>query len=398
MFYTHDSSIGGGYIKNSNDIEEWHPYSWRSFVAEQQPHYNDYAGLESVTSILKNSSNLVSYHDVIQLKNSLSNLECENGFFLQMGDCAESFIDITEENIRSIELMFSEMESTLLTKKGRVLKIGRIAGQFAKPRSHNFEEFNGTWIPVYRGDMINSIEPLKKARMHCPYRMIDAYKNSFKALSILDSSIYVSHEALVLEYESALTRKLHNEYMTTSAHFLWIGNRTRFLGSAHLEYMRGVANPVGLKIDRFVDAGIFVKLIKFLNPANLSGRVVIICRFGCENIEKILPNLIKAVNTESLNVNWVCDPMHGNTLYSTLGKKFRIIESIIRELQMFFSICSKENIYPSGVHLEVTAQNVMECFDKESTISLDRYFSYCDPRLNYSQSLRVIDFITRELI
>ncbi len=403
----------------------WTPDSWTSKPIVQVPEYPDPAALEAVTADLRNFPPLVFIKEVQDLKTKLADVAAGNGFLLQGGDCAESFKEHKTDYIRDYFQLFLQM-ALILTFAGnsQVVKVGRVAGQFAKPRSSNVEKQGGVELPSYRGDIVNGPEFTPEARIPDPQRQLQAYRQSAATLNFLralldggyasldnahrwelkfmegtpvearydaladeikrtvevnrllgmsaentlalrTTSFYTSHEALLLSYEQALTRRdellSSGAYVATSGHMLWIGDRTRQPDGAHVEYCRGIVNPIGLKCGPSLEADELLRLIDILNPSNEPGRLTLIGRFGAGKIDKHLPKLIRAVQKAGRTVVWECDPMHGNTVTAATGYKTRPFDSIVSEVEQFFAIHRAEGSYAGGVHVEMTGQNVTEC-------------------------------------
>ena len=282
---------------------------------------------------------------------------------------------------------------------GEVIKIGRMAGQYAKPRSNKFETINGTTLPVYRGDIINSIEFTSKARKPNPELMLKVFNKSFETIKTIknaDNNFYTSHEALLLDYEESLIRQKDNIVYLSSTHFPWVGDRTRNSNSAHIEFLKGIANPISIKCGMNTNLDDLVKIINILNPKNEAGKISLTIRMGNKNINKFFPILIDTILKNKLNVLWISDPMHGNGKIVN-GKKTRYLLDIEDEINNFFSICKNNNIYPSGVHFEMTGKNITECIGlsvNESNLD-QNYKTLCDPRLNAEQSLYLIKKISK---
>ena len=388
---------------------------------------------------------LVFSGEIENLRKRLKKIANGEGFLLQGGSCAESFADSTGKNIRD-DLKVTLQMSFLINSLGekQILRVGRIAGQFAKPRSSDFENINGEQIYSYRGDMVNDSAKLKKARTPNPERMLSGYFYSASTLNLLrgfveggfaslesvskwipktkseirskieniqktlhllfnlhkiktnqsDFQYFTSHEALLLDYEEAMIRKSSavkkNCWYGCSAHLLWIGDRTRESDGAHIELLRGIRNPIGIKVGPNYEIKDLIKTIKTLNKDNEDDKIVLIIRMGVKNIEKLFPPLIKEVKKQKLNVIWISDPMHANTFQ--LGEhKTRAVDDIKKELTLFFDVCKKNKINPAGVHLEMTGKDVYECVDKKTNKKKlgDNYSTLCDPRLNATQSLVV---------
>jgi 3-deoxy-7-phosphoheptulonate synthase len=443
--------------------KSWSPSSWRHFEARQLPVYPDAAQLSRVESQLRNYPPLVFAGEARRLKSELANVANGKAFLLQGGDCAESFGEFHPDNIRDTFRVLLQM-AVVLTFAGKmpVVKVGRMAGQFAKPRSDNMETQGDKSLPSYRGDIVNGIDFTEEARVPNPERMLRAYMQSASTLNLLrafatggyatlnrvhkwnldfvgrspwaekyqdvadrigealafmdacglnaetvpqlqGTEFFTSHEALLLGYEEAMTRQdsLTGQWVDTSAHMLWIGDRTRFEGSAHVEFMRGILNPIAMKIGPSLSADALLQLIDVLNPDNEPGRLTLISRFGADKIEQHLPALVRAVQREERSVIWSCDPMHGNTIKSATGYKTRPFERILSEVRSFFAIHRAEGSYAGGIHAEMTGRNVTECTGGAIAITedalADRYHTHCDPRLNASQALELSFLIAEGL-
>ena len=429
------------------------------------PTYPDESKVNSVEAKLSFKPPLVFAGEVQALKKSLALAEKGNAFILQGGDCAESFSQFSANGIRDTFKVLLQM-AVILTYGSSIpiIKIGRIAGQFAKPRSSDVEIIDGIELPSYRGDMINDMEFNKTARQPDPQRLIDGYEQSaatlnlirafaqggmanlekvhewtlgflndtpetdkyreianriseslnfMKACGLTSSSVpqlretdfFTSHEALLLNYEEALTREdtitAEKGWYATSAHLLWVGDRTRQFDHGHIEYLSGIQNPVGIKCGPSLEKDDLIRLLDKVNPNNESGKVVLICRMGSEKVNKHLPKLIKNIKANGKNVTWCCDPMHGNTIKASNGYKTRRVAEILNEVNNFFLVHKSEGTLPGGVHFEMTGSNVTECLGganevKESDLG-SRYHTHCDPRLNGSQSLELA-FLVSDLI
>ncbi|KPF61810.1 phospho-2-dehydro-3-deoxyheptonate aldolase [alpha proteobacterium AAP81b] len=442
----------------------WTPDSWRHHEARQLPAYPDAAALAAVEAELKSYPPLVFAGEARDLTAQLADVAAGKAFLLQGGDCAESFADFHPNTIRDSFRVLLQMAVVLtFASKLPVVKVGRMAGQFAKPRSGDFEEQDGVSLPSYRGDNVNAIAFTAAARTPDPERMRTGYMQSAATLNLLrafatggyanlhqvhkwnldftgrslwseqykaladrigealdfmaacgispetvpqlkGTSFFTSHEALLLGYEQAMTRQdsLTGDWYDTSAHMLWIGDRTRFAGSAHVEFLRGVGNPLGLKCGPSLDPDDLLRLIDTLNPGNIPGRLTLITRFGHDKVEAALPRLIRAVVREGRSVIWSCDPMHGNTVKAASGHKTRPFERILAEVKGFFAATRGEGAHAGGIHLEMTGQDVTECTGGAIAISDDglaaRYETQCDPRLNASQSLEMAFLIAEALV
>lgn len=443
--------------------ERWTPDSWRAKTVLQMPDYPDAKILADVEAQLATFPPLVFAGEARNLKKALARVAAGKAFLLQGGDCAESFAEHGANNIRDFFRVLLQM-AVVLTYAGAlpVVKVGRIAGQFAKPRSSSTEKVDGVELPSYRGDIINDIAFTKEARTPDPQRQLMAYRQSAATLNLLrafatggfanlgsvhqwmlgflkDSpqsrrykeladrisealnfmracgldleshpelratDFYTSHEALLLGYEQALTRvdSTTGDWYATSGHMIWIGDRTRQLENGHVEYFRGIKNPIGLKCGPSLKADELLKLMDVLSPDNEPGRLTLITRFGADKVGEHLPALIRAVQREGRSVVWSCDPMHGNTITSTSGYKTRPFDRVLSEVKSFFTIHQAEGTYAGGVHLEMTGQDVTECIGGARAITdehlNDRYHTACDPRLNAEQSIDMA-FLIAELL
>jgi 3-deoxy-7-phosphoheptulonate synthase len=440
--------------------KNWSPMSWKDKPVKQLPDYPDQVKLEDAYQTLKGLPPLVTSWEIEALKSKLAQVAAGKSFLLQGGDCAESFNATNAPKIVNMVKVLLQMSFILIHEMGLpVLRIGRIAGQYAKPRSKDFETVNGEEIHNYRGDLINGYASNSGTRTPDPERLIEGYHkagltlNFLRALSDegfadlhypeqweLDfmrnneyyadyedmvSSItkavrfveaitpdsfstlqkvdfYTSHEALNLYYDAAQTRPVPRKtgHFNLSAHMVWLGNRTRDLNGAHVEYFKGINNPVGIKIGPPFEIDETLKLIETLNPTHEAGKIVLITRFGKDLIEKELPKLIQAVRREGFPVVWSSDPMHGNTFSTNGGVKTRNFDAILKEVRSAFAIHRAEGSYLGGVHLELTGDNVTECVGGAKGLDeneLDRnYETFCDPRLNYEQSLEMAFLVARE--
>lgn len=436
----------------------WRPDTWRTKKINQIPDYSDLDKLALIEQRLKTYPPLVFAGEAVRLKNRLSEVEQGKAFLLHGGDCAESFSNLTTNIIRDNFRVLLQM-SVILTfaLKKHVVKIGRCAGQFAKPRSSDTETRHGITLPSYRGDIINGFDFDAAVRQPDPDRMERAYFHSASTLNIIrafaqggfanleeihawnldfvqqssqshtyetlanqvqesvrfmnalgingqnysplrEIEFYTSHEALLLPYEEALTRQdsasSASEWYDGSAHMLWIGERTRQLDSAQVEFLRGVSNPIGLKCSASLDPDTLLQLISILNPKNESGRLTLITRFGHDKIDQALPQLIRRIHQEGVKVVWCCDPMHGNTLTTSNGFKTRNFRHVLSEAQQFLAIHQSEGSYAGGVHFEMTGSNVVECVGGDQEITEEHlgeglYETLCDPRLNANQALEL---------
>jgi len=443
-------------------MKKWNLNSWTKYPAKHLPVYQDKKELDLVLSKIKKYPPLVFAGETRSLKKSLADVGEGKAFLLQAGDCAESFAEFNPDNIRDTFKAILQM-SLVLTHSAAlpVVKIGRIAGQFSKPRSSPTEKKDGKELPSYLGDNINGMEFSEKARVPDAKRLFRAYSQSASTLNLIRAfsqggfsdlrqvhlwnlsfinkktkgkykeiedkisdalsfmeacginpdtnrrlktvDFYTSHEALLLPFEEAMTRidSTTGEYHDTSAHFVWIGDRTRQLDGAHVEFCRGIKNPIGLKCGPSLKHDELIKLCNILNPNNEAGRLTLISRFGANKAEEFLPKLIKAVKKEGLNVVWSCDPMHGNTIKATSGLKTRPFDNVLKEVKNVFGIHQAEGSYAGGLHVEMTGQDVTECTGGAQKI-LDsdlsnRYRTHCDPRLNASQALELAFLISEEI-
>lgn len=431
----------------------WTLDSWKGFSAAQQPDWPDTAELDRVLKEISGMPPLVFAGEARKLRASLGQVAAGNAFLLQAGDCAESFDEFSAVNIREKLRVILQMAVVLTYSMGvPVVKVGRIAGQFAKPRSSPFEKIGAEEIPSFRGHIVNDSAQNLDARRPDPARLLTAYNQSASTLNLLraftkggfadlsrvhswtqefvgsspegqryesiaaeierallfmracgidvesnpnlhEVDIYTSHEALLLGYEQALTREdsLTGDWYDCSAHMLWIGERTRDLNGAHVEFLRGVGNPIGCKVGPSTSPEYVLELCAKLNPAQQPGRLTLISRMGADTVEDSLRPLLKAVKASGHPVVWACDPMHGNTITSTTGRKTRRFEDVLREIAGFVKAHHAEGTWPGGIHIELTGENVTECLggaDALSDTDLDhRYETMCDPRLNARQSL-----------
>ena len=433
----------------------WKPSSWQNKVGKHMPAYKDKNSLSAVLSELSNYPPLVFAGEARLLEKQLSKVAEGKAFLLQGGDCAESFSEFHPNNIRDSFKVILQMAVVLTFGAScPVVKVGRMAGQFAKPRSQEIETKDGIEMESYKGDIINDIAFEKTLREPNPQRLIKAYNQSASTLNLLrafaqggfanlkqihqwnlsyikdsqskkkfeeisnrineclifmdacgindqnvrqmnETDFFTSHEALLLPYEEALTRidSTTGKWYDVTAHMLWVGDRTRNIDSAHIEFVRGIGNPIGLKVGPSTNIDELIKIIDLINPNNIAGRITLICRMGAEKVLSKLPNIISKIEKEGKKVVWTCDPMHGNTIKASNGFKTRSLSNIFSEIEKFFQIHESEGSYPGGVHLEMTGQDVTECIGgiqeiKESDLS-SRYHTYCDPRLNASQALEL---------
>jgi len=446
---------------------KWTPDSWRGKPVKQAPDYPDAKAVAAVEATLTRYPPLVFAGEARRLKAALADVVGGKAFLLQGGDCAESFAEFHPNNIRDTFRVLLQM-AVVLTYGAAcpVVKVSRMAGQFAKPRSADTETQNGVTLPAYRGDIINGMDFNAASRQPDPARMVQAYSQSAATLNLLrafaqggyadlhrvhswtqgfvaqspagaryqeladrltetldfmaacgltsettpqirETDLFTSHEALLLPYEQSLTRvdSTTGDWYDCSAHMLWIGDRTRQPDGAHVEFIRGVKNPIGLKCGPSLAADDLLKLIDLLNPDDEAGRLVLIARMGADQVEKKLPPLVRAVKKSGRKIVWCCDPMHGNTIVSKTGYKTRQVESVLREVRGFFAVHEGEGSYAGGVHFEMTGQDVTECLGGATPLSravsetdlADRYHTHCDPRLNAGQALELAFMIAEEL-
>lgn len=444
-------------------MQNWTPNSWRNLPIVQQPEYPDQAALKQVEETLSTMPPLVFAGEIRNLQSHLAEVANGNAFLVQGGDCAESFAEFNANKIRDTFQVLLQM-AVVLTFAGScpVVKIGRMAGQFAKPRSAATETSGGIELPSYRGDIVNGIDFTAESRIADPERLLQAYHQSASTLNLLrafaqggfadlhqvhrwnqgfvdksplgekyqhlatqidqalafmeacgltsettpqihETSLYTSHEALLLGYEEALTRQdsITDQWYDCSAHMLWIGDRTRQPDHAHVEFLKGIQNPIGVKVGPTTSTDDLIRLMDILNPDNIPGRLTLIARMGADNIEDMLPPLVRTVKSEGRNVVWSSDPMHGNTIKASSGYKTRSVNAILKEMKGFFQVHRAEGTYAGGVHFEMTGQNVTECIGGAYQITeeglADRYDTFCDPRLNGEQALELAFLIADTL-
>lgn len=442
----------------------WTPKSWRDFPIKQQPNYEDLKKVKKVEKELSSYPPLIFAEEARQLKAQLADVANGKAFLLQGGDCAESFKAFNANNIKSLFQVMMQMAVVMTFSAGKpVVKVGRIAGQFAKPRSSDTEIIDGIEYPSYRGDIVNDIATDMKSRVPNPKKLLKAYNQSAATLNLLrafarggmadlnkvhswnlnymkdhtlgekyeelaskiseslkfmeacginsantaalnQTTLFTSHEALLLNYEEALTRKdsLTGDWYDCSAHMLWIGDRTRGLDEAHIEYFRGIKNPIGCKVGPTMQEDELIKLIDTLNPENEAGRLNLIVRMGASQIAEKFPKLLKKVEAEGKKVVWSSDPMHGNVEKTDNGYKTRDFDNILSEVKQFFQIHKAQGSIAGGIHLEMTGQDVTECTgSRSSNITANdltsRYHTQCDPRLNADQSLELAFMIAETM-
>jgi len=442
---------------------KWSPDSWRTRPIKQVPEYPDAKALAAAEAKLRRYPPLVFAGEARQLKAQLAQVAAGRAFLLQGGDCAESFAEFHANNIRDTFRVLLQM-AVVLTYGAScpVVKVGRMAGQFAKPRSADTETIDGVTLPSYRGDIINGMEFTPEARRPDPERMVQCYTQAAATLNLLrafamggyadlhevhrwnhgfversplgeryralaerltetldfmaacgltsettpqirETAFFTSHEALLMQYEEALTRidSTSGDWYDVSAHMIWIGDRTRDPDGAHVEFFRGVKNPLGLKCGPTLEPDTLLRLLDTLNPANEPGRMTLICRMGADQVDQKLPRLIRAVQKAGHVVVWSCDPMHGNTIKASSGFKTRSFDAILSEVRRFFAVHQAEGSYAGGVHFEMTGQDVTECIGGAQEITEarlgDRYHTHCDPRLNASQALELAFLLAEQL-
>ncbi|MBN2826179.1 MAG: 3-deoxy-7-phosphoheptulonate synthase class II [Campylobacterales bacterium] len=442
----------------------WTPSSWRDFPIKQQPHYEDQELLKKVEDELASYPPLIFAGEARSLQTKLAKVGRGEAFLLQGGDCAESFSSFNGKSIQNLFKLILQMSAVLTFSSSKpVVKVGRVAGQFAKPRSSDFETIDGVELPSYRGDIINDIDFTSEARTPNPKKLLRAYNQSAATLNLLrafarggladlnevhrwnlefikdnplgqkyeelsdkidramrfmkacgvDSSntpqlsqtvLYTSHEALLLNYEEALTRKdsMTGDWYDCSAHMIWIGDRTRALDEAHIEFFKGIKNPIGCKVGPSMAEDELIEVIDALNPNNEEGRLNLIVRMGASKVEDNFPKLLRKVKAEGRNVVWSCDPMHGNVEKTSTGYKTRDFKNILAEVEQFFSIHKSEGTVAGGIHLEMTGDNVTECTGSQSSPITEhdlsnRYHTQCDPRLNADQALELAFMVSETL-
>ena len=441
-------------------MNKWSIESWKKYNLYQPPGWENDRELKSITNILQQHPPLVFKNEINLLKQRLTRVSDGEYFIVQGGDCAETFSDLNVELIKNKLNILLQMSVVLsYATSTKTLRIGRIAGQFAKPRTQTVEIQNNEEFPSYRGDAINGLDFSRQSRQPDPSRMLTAYEQSAFTLNLIRSMInsgytnilnannwdldfiknsphvkkynniiskikktlsfidtvdnqmnrnqklelyefFASHEGLLLEYEQALTRydAIDKKYYDYSGHMIWVGDRTRAIDGAHIEFVSGIENPIGIKIGPSIDIDELIEIIKKINPENERGKIILISRLGINNIEEILPLLIQKINKKELNVIWICDPMHGNTYKNDIGIKTRHFDTILKELNLYMKIHKKLNNNPGGIHIEFTSEDVTECLGGYQNINenslMQRYETACDPRLNNQQSLELIFKLT----
>jgi 3-deoxy-7-phosphoheptulonate synthase len=439
----------------------WSPESWRAKPIQQQPEYPDAAHLSRVEQSLAGYPPLVFAGEARELRRQFAEVTQGRAFLLQGGDCAESFAEFSAAKIRDTFKVLLQMAIVMTFAAGcPVVKVGRMAGQFAKPRSSGNETLDGVTLPAYRGDIVNGIGFDAASRVPDPERLLQAYHQATASLNLLrafaqggfadlhqvhqwnldfiansalaekyhqlagridetlafmravgmdsapqlrETSFFTAHEALLLNYEQAFVRRdsLTDRWYDCSAHMLWIGDRTRQLDGAHIEFMRGIENPIGVKVGPSMDPDELIRLIDTLNPDNDPGRLNLIVRMGADKVEAHFPRLLRKVKAEGRQVLWSSDPMHGNTIKASSGYKTRDFAQILSEVRQFFAVHQGEGTYAGGIHIEMTGQNVTECIGGSRPITedglSDRYHTHCDPRMNADQSLELAFMIAETL-
>ena len=442
-------------------MSAWSPESWRSKPIQQQPEYPDAAHLARVEQTLAGYPPLVFAGEARELRRQFAEVTQGRAFLLQGGDCAESFAEFSAAKIRDTFKVMLQMAIVMTFAAGcPVVKVGRMAGQFAKPRSSGSETIDGVTLPAYRGDIVNGIGFDAASRVPDPDRLLQAYHQATASLNLLrafaqggfadvhqvhqwnldfiansalsekyhqlanridetlafmravgmdsapqlrEVSFFTAHEALLLNYEQAFVRQdsLTGRWYDCSAHMLWIGDRTRQLDGAHVEFMRGVENPIGVKVGPSMDPDELIRLIDVLNPDNDTGRLNLIVRMGADKVEAHFPRLLRKVKEEGRQVLWSSDPMHGNTIKASSGYKTRDFAQILSEVKQFFQVHRAEGTHAGGIHIEMTGQNVTECIGGSRPITedglSDRYHTHCDPRMNADQSLELAFMIAETL-
>jgi 3-deoxy-7-phosphoheptulonate synthase len=375
--------------------QPWHPDSWQTKPCQQAVLYPDTNALHKVIEQLTAQPPLVTVQQILALKNQLAKAALGQQFLLQGGDCAESFArcdhGATDRQLAVLLHLCEQLEQTLSKP---VICVGRMAGQYAKPRTKDTETKNSMTLPSYRGDLINQPDFTLSARTPDPHHMLKGYDCAAQVMARIPHNIYTSHEALLLWYEQALTRSGYN----LATHFPWCGIRTTQPDGAHIEYLRGIANPIALKIGVDTNPDILIRLLNILNPHNEPGRITLIHRFGANAITQSLPPLIQAVKAHNKIVLWSCDPMHGNTHVTENSVKMRWMQPMIDELQQAFRIHQSEGSYLGGIHLELTGDDVTECLDVPACTKITEMANKChttlvDPRLNHQQALQIIQLV-----
>lgn len=408
-------------LDNENNISIWSSQSWQTKEKKHIPFYEDQKKLMTIKEELKSYKDLIEEEEINELKKQLKKVYNKEAFFIQIGDCAESFKEIANENNIKQQQKFLISISMLLNNflHKEIITIGRIAGQFAKPRTSETEKIDGVELPTYKGDIINGYEFTEEARKIKPELMIEAYQHSKNIINLLKNNdinlklqqdnkstnllesyiandneiqpstkIYTSHEALLLDYEECFIK---NNFLT-SAHTVWLGDRTRFLESAHVEFLKGIENPISIKCGPKTNIEELIEIIKILNPKNEENKITLIMRAGVNKLKAFFPQLIDSIKENDLKVIWCSDPMHGNSKIID-DKKTRDLNDISSEIKEFLSICKEKNIYAGGIHLEATGQNVTECISETCQFEnlSQAYKTLCDPRLNFSQTIELLN-------
>lgn len=389
-------------------MQTWSPTSWLAFSYQQAAHYPDKAALTRAIEQLSQQPPLVTHGEINQLKRAIARAGRGEVFILQGGDCAESFADCRSDIITNKLKILLQMSMVLLHGMRKpIVRIGRIAGQYTKPRSSAFETVDGITLPSYRGDLVNSPEFTAAARVPDPALLLKGYQCASTTLNLIRDfdkiDFFTSHEALHLHYEQALTRCMPDgQWYDLSTHLPWIGIRTATLDSAHIEFLRGVQNPIGIKIGPHATSEWLISVLQILNSAHEEGRILLISRMGAARIDACLPPLIDAVKTSGIPVTWSCDPMHGNTELTPDGIKTRHFDTILLELQRAVRIHRNMNSHLGGVHFELTGENVTECMGGARGLTASdlkhAYQSLVDPRLNYEQSLEMAIQLSQQFV
>jgi 3-deoxy-7-phosphoheptulonate synthase len=375
----------------------WSPDSWRAKPLRQDPGYPDPKAAAAVAATLANKPGLVPLSGVLQLKKRLAQVAAGTGFLLQGGDCGESFDDRPGAATATARLL-GQMAGRLEAPAGPVVSVARLGGQYAKPRSEDVERRGAERLPNYRGDIVNGGAFSVEARTPDPERMLTAYARAQDTVSALAGGVFTSHEALLLPFEQALLRNENGVWYSSSAHMLWLGYRTRFADGAHAEFLRGIANPLGVKVGPESSPEDLLRLLALLNPDNEAGKITLVCRLGLDTVGQLLPRLVRAVEGEGFSVLWSCDPMHGNTRRNADGLKVRSLDRLLAEALSFVALLRAEGVRPGGIHLELTGEDITECGEGAAEVaSRTRNHTHCDPRLNAAQSLSLASALAAEL-
>ncbi|MDR0483893.1 MAG: 3-deoxy-7-phosphoheptulonate synthase [Alphaproteobacteria bacterium] len=369
----------------------WSINSWQNFTTKHMPKYHE--DITDIKTQLAKKDSIVDSKSIDELLLLLSKVNDSNYFIMQMGECAELFANATKEDIFS-RVNFIEEVCRYFPESLNIIKIGRIAGQYSKPRSEDFEIINDEKTLVYKGDMFHDYmnREIKASRM---LLSADVSKRTYDIMQKFNQEIFTSHEALNLHYEEGFTRLINSKYYNTSAHMLWLGEKTRFLNSSHVEYLRGISNPVGIKISHNISSADLIKIIRLLNPENIPGKIVLINRMGVKNTHLYLENLLQEVKNTNLNVIWMCDPLHGNTYKDSNNYKVRNLTDIIKEITDFAIILYKHKVKFGGIHLENSPKDIYECVDGSMRNIGEKYETLCDPRLNKEQSFTIAKLLAK---